>query len=155
MTAQICINWYAETFVICFKGKAEFHESSIVHGSYCCCFPTSCNTLYGRKCCRNHIGSCKKWYQDYLVPAIQFRSSIFCKFDQFFGHKAHQCFDSSGMSCYHILFPLTFWNIHTVRYVFSTQSIIFFLSNLRYTFCFTTNDNIWFDIRRYHFDLNE
>lgn len=51
-------------------------------------------------------------------------------------------------------FPLHF-GIYILLDVFSTQSIIFFLSNLRYTFCFTTNDNIWFDIRRYHFDLNE
>lgn len=51
-------------------------------------------------------------------------------------------------------FPLHF-GIYILLDVFSTQSIIFFLSNLRYTFCFTTNDNIWFDIRRYLFDLNE
>lgn len=38
-------------------------------------------------------------------------------------------------------FPLHF-GIYILLDVFSTQSIIFFLSNLRYTFCFTTNDNI-------------
>lgn len=52
-------------------------------------------------------------------------------------------------------FPLHFGIYILLDMCSQLKASFFFLSNLRYTFCFTTNDNIWFDIRRYHFDLNE
>ncbi|KAL0317117.1 UNVERIFIED_CONTAM: putative sugar phosphate/phosphate translocator [Sesamum angustifolium] len=60
-----------------------------------CCIITSCNALYGEKC-RYNVGISKRRYKNYLVAALQFCAGVFCKFDQLFGHKAYQCFNSSG-----------------------------------------------------------
>lgn len=39
-----------------FQGKVEFYEPPPVHGSHSCYTSTPCNTHYGRKCGRYHLG---------------------------------------------------------------------------------------------------
>ena len=81
-----------------FQRKVEFYEPAALYGAHGNVGLASCNDVDGGKRDLDHNRSCQKWYQNYLVSALQFLSCIFCELDQFFGDKTHKCTDSSGMS---------------------------------------------------------
>lgn len=79
------------------QGEAQFYEPPPLYGSNSRCFPSSCNTVHGRKCGWHHSGTCKGRRQDCLVSDFQFFVGVLCESDQLPGHQTYQCFDSSGM----------------------------------------------------------
>ena len=78
------------------QGKAQFYEPSYVHGTSGCCIPSSSLNHNGGRCHWNHNFTCQRGFKYFVVAYVQFCIGIFCQFDQFLSHKAHQCINTSG-----------------------------------------------------------